>query len=149
MPSQANYTPFGHVAAELLSISCSPAEEGRCPGCFWWFDRGCHCPPGCSRSPAQSQPTCAAVALQLLALCCAAGRLWGGPAEATALFPRQLWCGLLLQAPLMCHMVICANECQNCGCSAAESFRPHVGNANKWRVFVSLVNEQCYILTYT
>lgn len=45
-------------------------------------------------------------------------------------------------ALLMCHAVICVNECHNWRCSAAESFRPHVENANKWHVFVSLVNKQ-------
>lgn len=149
VPSQANYITFGHVAAELLSISCGPGGGGRCPEWFWWFNRGCHCPPGCSRSPAHSQPLCAAAAHQLLALCCAAGRLLGGPAEPTAQFPRQLWCGMLLQALLMYHTVICVNECQNCGCSAVEHFRPHVENTSKWRVFVSLVNKQCCVLTYT
>lgn len=140
---------FGHVTSERLSSSCSPEEEGRYPESVWWFIRGCHRAPGCSRSPAHWQATCAAVAHGLLALCCAAGRLLGGPAESTALHPRQLPCGVLLQAPLMLHVVICVNECQDCRCSAAERFRPHVENTNKWHVFVSLVDKQCYILTYT
>lgn len=149
-PSWANCITFGHVKTpDVLSSSRGPGEEGRYPECVWWLSRGCPCAPGCSRGPAHLQPTCAAVAHQLLALCCAAGRLWGGPAEPTAPNPRQLSSGLLLQALLTCHMVICVNQCQNCRCSAAECFRPHVENTSKWHVFVSLVNKQCYVLTYT
>lgn len=143
---QASYITFDRASPELLSISWRGREV---PGvCVVLSQRLSLC-SWHSRSPAHRQATCAAVAHQLLALCCAAGRLSGGPAESPAPFPRQLSRGMLLQALLMCHMVICANEWQSWGCSAAECFRPHVENTNKWHVFVSLVNKQCYLLTYT
>lgn len=46
--------------------------------------------------------------------------------ESIALYPRQLLYGMLLQALLIYHKVICVNECQNCRCSAAEHFTDHM-----------------------